>query len=268
MADRASALPDYQIPPVNEVVFGIQFQKIENFQTPHIGLLWEKLGREKFPRWQEMPTINRIIETFNGPKAPQFGIETYDKPPLPRLLFINSDENHLVQVQQDRFLQNWRKLKPDDTYPRFRTLYPEFKKSWDFFNSFLHDVNLPKPIPDQYELTYVNQITQGEGWEKLTDIDKVFRDFQCETSGRFLPEPETLNWRKTYRLPDKMGRLHTTMKLVSTKDGKRIMLFELTARGFGNASMDEWFAMGREWIVRGFADLTADRVQKEIWQRK
>jgi hypothetical protein len=77
-----------------------------------------------------------------------------------------------------------------------------------------------------------------------------------------------LNWRKVFRLPDKMGRLHTTLKMASTKDGKKVMLFELTARGFGDVSIDEWFAMGREWIVRGFTDLTTDSMQKAIWQRK
>ena len=264
MADKASALPDYGNPPVNEVVFGIQFKKIDEFQAPHIGLLWEKLGRENFPKYQEMSPINHIVE--DGPKTSP--VEMYDKPPLPRLLFINSDENHLVQVQQDRFHQNWRKLKPGDNYPRFGTLYPAFKKSWDFFKSFLKDMNVPEPVPDQYELTYVNQITQGEGWEKLADIEKVFRDFQCKTGDRFLPEPETLNWRRLYRLPDKMGRLHTALKMASTKEGKRFMLFELTARGFGDVSMDEWFATGREWIVRGFTDLTTDSIQKAIWKRK
>jgi len=264
MADKASALPEYNNPPVNEVVFGVQFQKIEDFQTPHIGLLWEKLNRETFPKCQEMPPIGHIIE--DGPKDQKIGM--FEVPPLPRLLFINSDENHLVQVQQDRFLQNWRKIKPDDTYPRFRKLYPEFKQSWEFFNSFLHDTGLPKPIPDQYELTYVNQITQGEGWTNISDIEKVFRGFRYDVKGRFLPEPETLTWRKIYRLPNQMGRLHTSLKMASTKEGKRVMLFELTARGFGTMPIDDWFEMGREWIVRGFADLTTDSIQKELWHLK
>jgi uncharacterized protein (TIGR04255 family) len=268
MADRASALPDYSNPPVNEVVFGIQFQNIDRLQSPHIGLFWEKLGRDKFPRWEEMPPINHIVEAFNGPKKSAIKIETYDKPPLPRLLFINSNENHLVQVQQDRFLQNWRKLKPDDTYPRFRTLYPEFKKSWEFFNSYLNDMKLPKPIPDQYELTYVNQITQGEGWKSISDIEKIFRDFRCDVKGRFLPEPETITWRKIYRLPNQMGRLHTSLKTASTKEGKNVMLFELTARGFGTVPIDDWFEMGREWIVRGFTDLTTESIQKALWHLK
>jgi uncharacterized protein (TIGR04255 family) len=264
MADKVSALPDYNNPPVNEVVFGVQFQKIEDFQTPHIGLLWEKLDRKKFPKYQEMAPVNHVVE--DGPKEAQFGI--YDRPPLPRLLFINLNENHLVQVQQDRFLQNWRKIKPDDTYPRFRKLYPEFKQSWEFFNSFLHDMGLPKPIPDQYELTYVNQITQGEGWTNISDIEKVFRGFRYDVKGRFLPEPETLTWRKIYRLPNQMGRLHTSLKMASIKEGKRVMLFELTARGFGTMPIDDWFEMGREWIVRGFADLTTDSIQKELWHLK
>ena len=268
MAEKASALPDYNNPPVNEVVFGVQYQKIDRFQTPHTGLLWEKLDREKFPKCQEMPPINHILETPDGTVGSTSTIELFERPPFPRLLFFNSPGDQLIQVQQDRFLRNWRKLKPGDKYPRFITLYPEFKKSWEFFKSFLKDMNLPEPVPDQYELTYVNQITQGEGWEKPADIDKVFRDFKCDVKERFLPEPETLSWRKIYRLPNQMGRLHTSLKTASTKEGKRVMLFELTARGFGSVSIDDWFEMGREWIVRGFADLTTDSIQKALWHLK
>jgi hypothetical protein len=65
-----------------------------------------------------------------------------------------------------------------------------------------------------------------------------------------------------------MGRLHVSLKMATTKEAKKIMVFELTARGFSNGPMDDWFAVAHEWIVRGFADLTTDSIQKAIWQRK
>ena len=128
-------------------------------------------------------------------------------------------------------------------------------------------MKLPKPIPDQYELTYVNQITQGEAWTNISDIEKIFRDFRCDVKGRFLPEPETFTWRKIYRLPNQMGRLHTSLKMASTKDGKKVMLFELTA-GLVTVRWMIGLQMGHEWIVRGFADLTTDSVQKALWHLK
>jgi hypothetical protein len=29
-----------------------------------------------------------------------------------------------------------------------------------------------------------------------------------------------------------------------------------------------WFDLAREWIVRGFTDLTGEEVQKQIWRKK
>ena len=268
MKEGTSALPDYGNPPVNEVVFGVQFEKIGGLQTPHIGLLWGKLDRKRFPTYQEMPPVNHIIEKEDGTIGLSLSIEAFEHPPLPRILFINEDKDQLIQVQKDRFLRNWRKLEDKNTYPLYRILYPEFKKSWDIFNSFLDGVDLPKPIPDQYELTYVNQIPQGQGWKSLIDIKDVFQDFQCETTGRFLPEPETVDWRRIYKLANQMGRLHVSLKMGLAKEAKKIMVFELTARGFSNESMDDWFAVAHEWIVRGFADLTTDSIQNAIWKQK
>jgi uncharacterized protein (TIGR04255 family) len=268
MADKASALPDYNNPPINEVVFGIQFQKIDKFETPHVGFLWETLGRKNFPQYKEMPPLPHIIETPDGTKGISPPIETFERPPLPRLFFINSKQDQLVQVQDDRFHQNWRKLKEKDAYPRYQTLYPEFKKSWETFKSFVRESGLGTPSPDQYELTYVNQLPQGQGWTCLVDIGNIFKDFQCKIDGRFLPEPESVDWRRIYRLGNEMGRVHVSLKTALTKEAKKIMVFELTVRGFSKGPMDEWFSLAHEWIVKGFADLTTDRIQKELWHQK
>ena len=108
-----SALPDYDNPPVTEVVFGIQFNKLENLKAPHTGILWEKLGRKRYPECKEMPPIAHIIESFDRipPQSSHITIEGFRYPPLPRLFFIKEIKNHLIQVQQDRCHQNWRRLK-------------------------------------------------------------------------------------------------------------------------------------------------------------
>jgi len=266
-----SALPDYDNPPVNEVVFGIQFKKLQNLKAPHTGILWERLGRNDYPECKEMPPIAHTIESFEGvpPQSATITIEGMSHPPLPRLFFISTIKNHLIQIQEDRLHQNWRKIKSDDEYPRYVKLYPKFIKSWDFFNSFVDELDLGPIEPNQYELTYVNHIPRGEGWVNLSDIYNVFRDFQCKLDSRFLPEPENVSWRKTYRLPDDSGRLHVSLRLaVSREIRDRVMILDLTARGFTNKNMDTWFDMAHEWIVKGFTDLTSESIQKSVWKRK
>ncbi len=271
MEHSPSALPDYDNPPVNEVVFGIQFNKLENLKAPHTGILWEKLGRDKYPECEEMPPIAHTIESFGSisPQSPQIRVEAFSHPPLPRLFFVNSNKNHLVQVQQDRFHQNWRKLKSEDKYPRYVKLYPKFIKSWNLFNSFVSELNLGTLKPNQYELTYVNHMPRGEGWARLSDIENVFPEFQCKVGNRFLPEPENISWRKVYRLPNDVGRLHVTLRLAISRESKdRIMILELTARGFTTNKIDTWFDMAHEWIVKGFSDLTSQSIQQSVWKRK
>jgi len=270
MEGSLSALPDYDNPPVNEVVFGIQFNKLENLKAPHTGILWEKLGRNVYPECEERPPIAPTIESFGDtpPQLPSITIEGFI-PPLPRLFFLNSNKNHLVQIQQDRFHQNWRKLKAEDKYPRYVKLYPKFIKSWDLFNSFVNELKLGTLEPNQYELTYVNHIRRGEGWANLSDIENVFPEFQCKTGDRFLPEQENISWRKVYRLPNDAGRLHVSLRLAVSRETKdRIMILDLTARGFTTNKIDTWFDMAHEWIVKGFSDLTSQSIQRSVWKRK
>ena len=99
-----SSLPDYNNPPINEVVFGIQFKQLDLLNTPHIGFFWEKLSREDYLEYKEMPILPHIVESFGSSikQSPQISI--FDRPPLPRLFFISKVKNHLIQLQQDRFL--------------------------------------------------------------------------------------------------------------------------------------------------------------------
>jgi len=265
-----SSLPDYHNPPINEVVFGIQFEPLA-LKSPHVGFFWEKISKEEYSEYKEMPTLPHIIESYGCPvvQPPPLRIESFEYPPLPRLFFINKIRNHLIQIQQDRFLQNWRKLRNEDIYPRYDNLFPQFVSSCELFKSFVREQNLGELKSDQYELTYVNHIPRGEAWRSLKDIDKIFPEFQCNVEGRFFKEPEDVYLRKVFRLPDKKGRLHVSLRLATSKELKdQVMVFDLTVRGFAPGNMSEWFGMAHEWIVRGFADLTNDTTQTTIWRRK
>jgi len=271
MEDSLSALPDYDNPPVTEVVFGVQFNEIENLKAPHTGILWDKLGRKNYPECQEMPLVAHVIESFGDipPQSPPITIEKLRRPPLPRLFFINAKKNHLIQIQQDRFHQNWRRIESGDEYPRYVKLYPKFAKSWEMFKSFVSELNLGALEPNQYELTYVNHIRRGEGWVNLTDTEKVFPEFRCKTGECFLPEPENIAWRRVYRLPNDNGRLHVSLRLAVSRETKdRIMILDLTARGFTSNKINTWFDMAHEWIVKGFTDLTGKSIQDSVWKRK
>jgi uncharacterized protein (TIGR04255 family) len=262
-------LPDYEKPPVIEVVCGIQFKALEGFRIPHFGLFWE-LFKAEFPTCQEVAPLIPTFEHFGAEEVePQVPMEL----PLPRVWFLNSDETGIVQLQRDRFLRNWKKGKPTDEYPRYSVVIELFRRHLQSFQDFVAQQKLGRIEPTQYEMSYVNHIAEGEGWSTLADLSKVFRDFSWNTDPRFLPSIEHLNLRKTFALPDHKGRMHVSIRDGNRREDKKpVILFEFTVRGFpGIATYDAmcmWFDLAHEWIVRGFADLATEAIQKNVWLRK
>ncbi len=266
-----SILPEYDSPPVNEVVCGILFKPLDRLLTPYIGLLWE-VFKSDYPTCQEAPPIIPILETF-GERPVDQKPEFAEIPPLPRVWFVHKDGSGVIQVQRDRFLHNWRKASPTNKYPRFEQVFGMFVSHLNLFELFLRKHELGRVSPLQYELTYVNHVPQGDGWSTHADLGRIFADFAWRVKDeRFLPAPESINWRTTFALPNQCGRLHMTVRdAVHRDEGRPLYVFELTARGFlGAGSQDdlkEWFDVAHQWIVCGFTDLTDETTQLKVWGR-
>lgn len=262
-------LPEFDKPPVIEVVCGIMFKPLQAILAPYLGLLWDKFKTD-YPRCQEVAPLAPIIEQFGEGASVQ--IEFSETPPLPRVWFVRGDETGIVQVQRDRFLHNWKKVQPGDEYPRYKTVIELFRERLDAFEAFLKEHSLGSLEPRQYELTYVNHIPKGEGFTGLREIGRILPDYDWRAGLRFLPEPESVNWRTAFALPDRTGRVHATIRSASRlTDSLPLLLLELTARGMPKDTtrdaMWSWFETAHEWIVRGFADLTGENVHKSVWKR-
>jgi uncharacterized protein (TIGR04255 family) len=188
-------------------------------------------------------------------------------------MFIHRDGARLIQVQQDRFLYNWRKREAEQEYPRFHGVLDAFMRHWHEFLTSIDENELGCIVPDQYEMTYVNHIWEGQGWNTLDDLPKVFPDISWRVpSGRFLPQLEGISLKGSFPLPDRKGRLHFSVATGTNPGGTRLLVFELTARGFpgavGEEPMSDWFDLAHEWIVRGFADLTGNEIQNKVWGKR
>ena len=77
-------------------------------------------------------------------------------------------------------------------------------------------------------------------------------------------------WQSTFQLPKGMGHLDAKLSQARMKDGGTpVLVLELKAQGIGEKndrnSLLEWFEVGHEWIVRGFADLTSTNAQVKLW---
>jgi len=260
-------LPKFDNPPVIEVVFGIQFKELKKLSAPYAGLFWEFLGKQEYPSFELRPGLNHLIETYKGNPFVPPSISFDDIPPLPRILFINKEQNNLIQLQSDRLLQNWRKIESGDVYPSFKDLFPKFLTMLKQFNKFLEYEKLGKIEADQYELTYINHIPFSILEDGLASIEKIFPDFKCSEGDTFLPTPGIVSWRKIYNFPENKGHLHVSTKQATKAMSEEILVLELTARGF-EPQLEPWFNLAHKWIVKGFEEITSPKLQKEVWRKK
>lgn len=269
----STPLPDYASPPVIEVVCGVTFKPLEGLKAVHLGMFWERF-KDDFPEVQEHPPIATVMEQLGGPTPPTTEFQLVDTPPLPRVWFVDKTGNGIIQVQRDVLLHNWRKLAPTDQYPRFRTVFANFRSHLERFKAFVEEHSLGTILPVQCELTYINHVLESAHWTKGKPLSNLFPDFSWRNlNGRFLPEYEGANWRTMFRLPDENGRLHVTIQTAFRRpDNEPLVVLEMKARGIGkDRSLDAlwaWFDVAHEWIVRGFADVTDKAVQRTLWGHK
>jgi uncharacterized protein (TIGR04255 family) len=262
--------PDYEKPPVVEVAIALQFDAIQELTAAHAGLYWKTI-RSKFGRVEEQAPIPPLTDpsSWEGGGPPSFF--TFGKPPMPRLWFIDGTSTRIIQVQRDKFIHNWRKMAAGDEYPRFTRIRGDFLTHWDGFLRFLAENRLPSPNINQCELTYVNRIKKGEGWMSMADIEGVFATFVWKTRYGYLPAPHRVQWAFDFAFPGQPGRLHVEMVPVRSPphESEQAIQLVLTARGIPTGATDPksvnaWFDIAHEWIVKGFADLV-DKRTDSLW---
>jgi uncharacterized protein (TIGR04255 family) len=269
---QSTNLPDFARPPIVEALLSVQFRRLEQLAIPHFGVFWQSI-RRVYPRFQVHPPLNSVFERFGeqSVSSPQISVEELSSPPV-RCWFVDESENRLLQIQNDRFIHNWRKVRIDDAYPRYTVVRQTFETEWNNFCAFLASENLGTPQPNQCEVTYVNHIEGIDKHGHPIGLHEIYPSWTGETSGDFLPNPVIVQCMTSYEMPNQHGRLHIDFKpAIRRADGKEIILLTLTARGApASPNLTDvlaWFDLGREWVVRGFTDFTS-AMMHSLWERQ
>lgn len=277
---RPSDLPDFDRPPLVEVVLSVQFADLRGYRTVHAGLLWERKFRESFPEFAEKPALDPVFETF-GPKAsegPRFTLEQVPGPPVPRLWFLNKKRSHLVQVQANRFLHNWRRVGPSSDYPRYESLKRMFLRELADVSEFLEAEHIGLIEVNQCEVTYVNIIKLPDGTDIRVLPDRVLRQFaHFEPHAgdvATVPRPESTQFASRYVIEgsegEPIGRLHISGQPMLDADQKPALRLDLTARGTPTSTnlmdVSDFLDVGRDKIVRAFTAITTAEMH-ELWGR-
>src|SRR5580704_10981162 len=85
-------------------------------------------------------------------------LELSQRPPMPRCWFLNAAGTEILHFQSDRFVHNWRKVGEGAEYPRYERIRRTFLTELDKLARFMWRETDQDLVPNQCEITYVNQI--------------------------------------------------------------------------------------------------------------
>ena len=167
MDEPVDKLPSFRMPPVIETVLGVQFAPLPDLTGGHIGWYWRDYLDRTWSRVIEVPCLQDQFERFGQQTTWKFPSLQMSVSLPNRLQIIHADDDRVIQVQNTRFLYNWRKRS--DTYPRYENIYTEYARNLELFRTFLKTANLGDISPNQWEITYINHIPHGGLWKSPSD---------------------------------------------------------------------------------------------------
>jgi uncharacterized protein (TIGR04255 family) len=234
--------------------------------------------QENFPGYQEQPSRPPMGEVFmSSGEVPQFKVEVLPAPSAPRYWFLNADGTQLIQVQHDLAAFNWRRT-PDgkSDYPRYPSLRAHLVQVLDELSAVLSEEGNRPLAVNWCEVTYINHIRPSVGENERPRVGRVLSCVHDSSNGkRFLPglDDAQLTWR--YLIPNgeaSRGRLTISLSsAVSIPEAVPIWTMSLTTRlrPSSDDTQDALRALdlGREWVVRGFVELTSEEMH-ELWGRE
>jgi uncharacterized protein (TIGR04255 family) len=201
-ANTAALLPSFERPPVIEVAVGVHFLQLPGLNTVALIRLAD-MWRARFLKIQEQPPLPPVAPGGNQP----FTFEVVNSLPPHRFWLLTEDDSLLVQIQHDRLLLNWRKVKDDDPYPRYDQLREVFSELWSQFSGVVLDGQFGVFQPTLAEVTFFNRIPVSSAAEVPRFIAALNRHWGLDGLGatslqaeRALLDGDTLSGRQNIAL--------------------------------------------------------------------
>lgn len=249
----------YKNPPINELVIGVYFKEpMLALRAEHVGLFWSSV-REEYPNSEQNIVIGDV-ETA-GIQAPN---EVF---PMPRFWFFTEDESHLIQVQRNAFLLNWRKRKQD--YPHYENLKMRFDAEYIRFIDFLEKEFSLNPLIERCELTYINVISDEAYFNSFSDVMNVIPSFSSPSIGSSGPKPSDFNLAYVYPIETDLSLRLNIQSRQNRKTGSDTLYFELRSIGAladgTKAEADILLDRAHDKIGDVFNVLTNPEIQHQYW---
>lgn len=266
---RPANLPDFQSPPLNEVVLGVQFAPAQGYQQIRAGEVWE-LYRAEFPLVEEQPPLPPTFETFGLPfQVNPFNFGFITGATHDRFWFVSQNKDEIIQFQQDRLLHNWRKVgNSNNSYPRFEKIVASFEAELRRLEKYFDGLSAQNIKCNQAEISYTNHIQlDREGTPSKAGDWLRFLNF-----GEGEPDDITVVARRTLRgsAGAPYGRIICEVNTALNPKGERMLVLALTVRGAPSdpsiSSALDFLTRGRDVIIDEFTSITTDSAH-ELWGR-
>jgi uncharacterized protein (TIGR04255 family) len=225
-----AAAKNWKHPPITEVVLGVQFQPIPTLSTAHLGWFWSTL-REEYPHPEDIRPVEPAVyqDTLQYGVNPDF--ELGFMPVSCRIRARSEDRNRIIQIQNGWFLVNWAKRK-DSVYPGFKSVQADFVANFNRFSQFIETAVGVVPVPNLWELTYIDHVEEGMLWQSPLDFHKVFPGLLGNMQAASA-RPEAMQGNWSFKLQKVVGRLdfHVKSAMSTTTTPKKLLVMQATARG-------------------------------------
>jgi uncharacterized protein (TIGR04255 family) len=267
-------LPDFEEPPLIEVVHGIQFEPI-GLSIVHPGQFYEVVAA-RYPKVDTRDPLLPVREAF-GPAAmlqQSFRLEMASAAEMPRSWFLSADDAFIVQLQKDRLLLNWRFVERGASYPRYNGMRKEFNDLYGALEGFATNKQLGPVTPNQVEITYISHFSADGTAADGPDPAKYLSFFSRDHGPEWPIPMEALKLEARYPLLRKdgtsKGRLYVVLLPVE-KGGRRLLQLELTARGAPETpdldGVTNFLDFAHEQILNCFAGITTPAAHA-AWRRR
>jgi uncharacterized protein (TIGR04255 family) len=186
---------------------------------------------------------------------------------MTRFRITNAAGDRMIQVQPNRFHYNWQKR--DAVYPTYRTMRAEFDALFAAFCNFVVTAKLGQVAPNQWELTYVDQIHSGPLWETPADWHRIFPGLLPAKGSLGGHALESIGGEWHYVIEPARGRIHFLLQSGRTEPGPtgtEVLSLQTTARGpirqETGWDLNDGLELGHDAIIAAFMDMTSAEAHK------
>jgi len=272
--------PKFDFPPVVETVLSVQFSSLPGYSTAHAGWFWkeylDKLSDEPTLKWNQAVDAVRLEDQFErfGPEdiwVPPFSLKALPSIPNHRTQIFRADGERMVQVQDTRFILNWK--KQTGAYPSFGPLLEECRTLLHAFESFASEAGFGGITYNQWEIVYVDQLKKGDLWESARDWSKIFPGLsvppvQGNPSVAHGDETMSADWR--FSLNDQRGRMYISLRqLRMLPANEEVLNVTFVGRGPVTASQtwEQGLELGHDVLNDTFLAITSPEAQMH-WKKR